>query len=296
VLIRVRAASVNPLDWHYMRGSPYIMRFMSGLGAPNNPRLGADFAGVVEAVGSSVTNFQVGDAVFGTGSGAFSEYLTKHHEGSIAKIPANVSFAQAAALPVAGDTALQALRDHGALKPGQHVLINAASGGVGTYAVQIAKAYGAVVTGVCSERNRELVQSIGADHVIDYRETDYTESDKKYDLVVDMIGNHSLSANLDVLAPDGRLVVVGGQKGDWIGPLSNMIKRPFVAPFVDQEIEVMLAHSSGAELATLAQFMENGDLESVLDRTYPLSETAAAIAYSEEGRARGKIIIEITEK
>lgn len=293
VLVRVQAASVNPLDWHYMRGSPYVMRFMSGLGKPKNSRLGADFAGVVEAVGSSVSKFNVGDEVFGTGRGAFGEYLTKHQDGSLAIIPPNTSYADAAAIPIAGVTALQALRDHGQLKAGQRVLVNGASGGVGTYAVQIAKAYGATVTGVSSEQNHEMVRSIGADHMIDYRRENYTEGDETYDLIVDMIGNHSFADNLDVLKPDGRLVVVGGQKGNWIGPLTNMMKRPFIAPFVDQEIIVMLAHSNAEELVALADLMEKGYLVPVIDRTYPLSDTPEAIAYSEQGRARGKIIIKV---
>lgn len=293
VLVRVKAASVNPLDWHYLRGSPYIMRLESGIGAPKNIRLGADFAGTVEAVGSGVSRFKAGDEVFGTGRGAFGEYVIKHQDGSLAKIPPNASYAQAAALPIAGVTALQAIRDHGKLQAGQRVLINGASGGVGTLAVQIAKAYGAEVTGVCSERNADMVRSIGADHVIDYRKTNYTESGEKYDLIVDMVGNHGVLANLKVLKPSGRLVIVGGQKGDWIGPLSNMLKSPFVAPFVDQEIIVMLAHSSGEELTVLANLVENGDLSPVIDRSYPLNEVPDAIAYSEEGRARGKIIIEI---
>jgi NADPH:quinone reductase-like Zn-dependent oxidoreductase len=291
VLVRVKAASVNPLDWHFMRGSPYIMRFMSGLGAPNDKRLGADFAGVVESVGKNVAGFGIGDAIFGNGNGAFAEYATKNAKGSLAKIPSNVSFEQAAALPVAGITALQALCDHGRLEAGQHVLINGASGGVGTFAVQIAKSLGATITGVCSKRNREMVLSIGADRVIDYRQTNYTESEEKYDLIIDMIGNHSFTANLDVLKPTGRLVVVGGQKGDWIGPLTNMLKEPFLSPFVDQEIVVMLAHSNATDLAELASLVANGDLVPVIDQRYSLDDVREAVAYSEEGRARGKIIV-----
>ena len=293
VLVRVKAASVNPYDWHYLRGEPYVMRLMAGIGAPKETRLGADFAGIIEAVGSNVTSFDVGDAVFGMGSGAFGEYLLKNVSGSIAKVPPNASFAQAAALPIAGVTALQALRDFGKLRPGQHVLINGASGGVGTLAVQLAKAQGAIVTGVCSERNREMVLSIGADHVIDYRQSNYTEGHEKYDVIVDMIGNHSMGANLDVLQPDGRLVIVGGQKGNWIGPMINMIKAPILGPFVDQEISVMLATGSSADLVALAEYMEKGELLPVIDRSYPLDEVPAAIAYSEEGHARGKIVIEI---
>lgn len=293
VLVRVKAASLNPLDRHYMRGSPFVMRLSTGLAAPDNYRLGTDFAGLIEAVGADVSRFRVGDAVFGSIRGAFAEYVIKHQDGSLAIMPAGASFAQAAALPVAGVTALQALRDHGKLQSGQHVLINGASGGVGTYAVQIAKAHGATVTGVSSERNHAMLKSLGADLVIDYRQTNYTEGDPRYDLIVDMIGNHSLSANLDVLKPDGRLVIVGGQKGDWIGPISNMIKQPLLSPFVDHEIIVMLAESSGAELAELADLMESGEIESVIDRSYTLSEVPAAMAYLEEGHARGKVVVEI---
>jgi NADPH:quinone reductase-like Zn-dependent oxidoreductase len=293
VLVRVKAASLNPLDWHYMRGSPYLMRLMTGLGAPDNHRLGADFAGVVEAVGSSVSRFNVGDAVFGSTKGSFAEYVTKREQDSIAIMPAGASFAQAAAMPVAAITALQALRDHGKLEAGQHVLINGASGGVGSYAVQIAKAYGATVTGVSSERNHEMLQAIGADHVIDYRQSNYTEGEARYDLIVDMISNHSMTANLDVLTPNGRLVIVGGQKGDWIGPISNLVKKPLLSPFVDQEIIVMLAHSNGADLAVLADLMQSGKLVSVIDRSYALSEVPDAMAYLEEGHVSGKLMVEV---
>ncbi|MDH4124799.1 MAG: NAD(P)-dependent alcohol dehydrogenase [Gammaproteobacteria bacterium] len=293
VLVRVKAASLNPLDWHYMRGSPYLIRLTTGLGAPDNQRLGADFAGVIEAVGANVSRFKVGDAVFGTTRGSFAAYVIKHQDGSLAIMPKGASFAEAAALPVAGITALQALRDHGKLQSGQHVLINGASGGVGTYAVQIAKANGATVTGVSSERNHEMLKSLGADYVIDYRQTNYTDGDARYDLIVDMIGNHPLTANLDVLQAGGRLVIVGGEKGDWIGPISNMIKQPLLSPFVDHEIIVMLAQSSGDELAALAKMMESGEIESVIDRSYALSELPAAMAYLEEGHARGKVVVEI---
>lgn len=293
VLVRVKAASVNPLDWHYMRGLPYLVRLMTGLGAPKNFRLGADFAGVVEAVGSKVTRFNIGDEVFGTGRGAFAEYVTKAETGSLAMKPDNVSFAQAAAVPVAAITALQALRDHGKIEPGQSVLINGASGGVGTFAVQISKAYGANVTGVCSGRNAAMVRSIGADQVIDYRQANYTQGATRYDLIVDMVGNHSMMENLGVLEPNGRLVMVGGKTGNWIEPIIGLIEAPIVSLFTDQEIAVMLAHPSGADLAVLANLMQSGELTPVIDRTYTLSEVPAAIAYSEEGHASGKIIIEV---
>lgn len=293
VLVKVRAAAVNPLDWHYMRGSPYLMRLVSGIGAPKDSRFGVDFAGTVEAVGDSVTKFRPGDEVFGGRSGAFAEYLVIPEDRALTSKPANVTFEQAAAVPIAAITALQALRDKGGLQPGQKVLINGASGGVGTFAVQIAKSLGAEVTGVCSTRNVEMVRSIGADHVFDYKKEDYTESGNEYDLIVDMVGNHSLSANRRVLAPDGTLVIVGGSSGDWIGPLARPIGTMLQGPFVDQEMVMLLARLDQAALDTLAEMMRNGEVTSVLDRSYPLSDVASAIRYSEEGRARGKIIVTV---
>jgi NADPH:quinone reductase-like Zn-dependent oxidoreductase len=219
LLVKIQAAAVNPLDWHYMRGSPYFMRLMSGLGAPTETRLGVDFAGTVEAVGQHVTRFKPGDEVFGARTGAFAEYVTVRESRAVTAKPANVTYEQAASVPIAAITALQALRDKGQLQYGQKVLINGASGGVGTFAVQIAKSFGAEVTGVCSTRNVDMVRSIGADHVFDYKKENYTESGEQYDLIVDMVGNHSLAANRKVLRPDGRLVLVGGGKGDWIGPM-----------------------------------------------------------------------------
>jgi len=293
VLVKVRAAAVNPLDWHYMRGSPYIMRLGSGIGAPTDTRIGVDFAGTVEAVGDSVTKFRPGDEVFGGRSGAFAEYLVIPEDRGLTLKPANVTFEQAAAVPIAALTALQALRDKGSLQPGQKVLINGASGGVGTFAVQIAKSIGAEVTGVCSTRNVEMVRSLGADHVFDYKKENYTESGNEYDLIVDMVGNHSLSVNRRVLAPDGRLVIVGGSSGDWIGPLLRPIGAVLQGPFVDQEMVILLAKLDQADLDTIAEMMRNGEVTSVLDRSYPLSDIASAVRYSEEGRARGKIIVNV---
>lgn len=214
ILVKIRAASVNPLDWHYMRGSPYLMRLSSGLGAPTDTRLGVDFAGSVEAVGKDVTRFKPGDEVFGGRTGAFAEYVTVREDRAVVLKPADVTFEQAAAAGIAGITALQALRDYGDIKPGQQVLINGASGGVGTFAVQIAKALGAEVTGVCSTRNVEMVRSIGADHVFDYKKEDYTQSGNQYDLIVDMVSNHSLSKNRKALGPEANLVMVGGPSGN----------------------------------------------------------------------------------
>ncbi|VUX55599.1 Alcohol dehydrogenase GroES domain protein [uncultured Woeseiaceae bacterium] len=293
VLVKVVAASVNPLDWHVMRGSPYLMRLGSGLSAPNNSGMGVDFAGTVEAVGKNVKRFKPGDEVFGGRDGAFAEYVTIPEERALARKPANITFAQAASVPIAAITALQALRDKGKLKPGHKVLINGASGGVGTFAVQIAKSFGAEVTGVCSTRNVDMVRSIGADHIIDYTREDYTESGKQYDLIIDMVGNHSLMANRRVLTPEGIFVIVGGPKGNWLGPLMGPIKALMLSPFVDQEFGLMLAKLRKDDLAILGDLMQAGFVTPVIDRRYRLSDVPEAIRYSEEGHAQGKIIIEM---
>ena len=291
ILVKVRAASVNPLDWHYMRGSPYFMRLGTGLGKPDEVRIGVDFAGTVESVGSGVVEFKPGDEVFGGQTGAFAKYVIVREDRRIAHKPADISFEQAAALPIAAISALQALRDKGGLKPGQKVLINGASGGVGTYAVQIAKAMGAEVHGVCSTRNVELVRSIGADYVFDYKKEDYTESGQTYDLIVDMVSNHSLLKNRRVLSDDGTLVVVGGAKGNWLAPLIRPIGAIILSPFVDQQFKLLLADLNRTDLNQLAEYMQSGALSSVIDREFTLDEIRGAIEYSESGRARGKIII-----
>ena len=293
VLVRVHAAAINPLDWHYMRDSPYFMRLGSGLGRPTDTRLGVDFAGTVEATGSNVTRFKSGDEVFGGRMGAFGEYVIVREDRGMVLKPSDVSFEQAAAVPIAAVTALQALRDKGWIQPGQKVLINGASGGVGTFAVQIAKALGADVTGVCSTRNVEMVRSIGADHVFDYTKEDYTDSGQHYDLIVDMVGNHSLLANRQVLKPEGKFVIIGGAKGNWFAPLMNPIKAAIMSPFVDQEFGMMIARMDNEDLSILGELMQSGKVTSVIDRRYRLSEVADAIRYSEEGHARGKIIIEL---
>jgi NADPH:quinone reductase-like Zn-dependent oxidoreductase len=293
VLVKVAAASVNPLDWHYMRGSPYIMRMDRGIGKPKSTKLGVDFAGTVEAIGKDVTRFKPGDEVFGGRSGAFAEYLTIGEEQSLALKPSNISFQEAAAVPIAGVTAIQALRDSGKLQPGQKVLINGASGGVGTFAVQIAKSMGAEVTGVSSTRNVEMVRALGADHVIDYRLDDYTQGEQRYDLIVDMVGNHGPLANSRVLKPAGILVIVGGPKGNWFAPLMGPIKALLLAPFVEQELGMMLAQMRRDDLEVLGELMQAGDLRPVIDRSYRLSDLADAIRYSEDGRAQGKIIVDI---
>jgi NADPH:quinone reductase-like Zn-dependent oxidoreductase len=293
VLVRVKAASVNPLDWHYMRGSPYLMRLGTGLGAPDNSRLGVDFAGTVETVGANITRFKPGDNVFGGRSGAFAEYVLIPEDRALALKPANITFEQAASVPIAAITALQALRDKGRIKPGQKVLINGASGGVGTFAVQIAKSFGAEVTGVCSTRNLEMVRSIGADHVIDYTREDYTESGQHYDLIIDNVGNHSLTANRRVLTPEGILVMIGGPKGNWLAPLMAPVKALMLSPFVGQELIFLLARMNEEDLAILGDLMKTGKVTPVIDRRYPLSEVAEAIRYSEKGHARGKIIVNL---
>lgn len=293
VLVKVQAAAVNPLDWHYMRGSPYLMRLGSGIGAPDDSKMGVDFAGTVEAVGDKVTQFKPGDEVFGGRSGAFAEYVVIPDDRALTLKPDNVTFEQAASVPIAAITALQALRDKGQLQAGQKVLINGASGGVGTFAVQIAKSFGAEVTGVCSTRNVEMVRSIGADHVFDYKKEDYTESGEKYDLIIDNVGNHSLSANRQVMSEGGKLVIVGGKKGNWLGPLMRPIAALIYSPFVSQEFILLLATMGGDDLAVLADLMETDTVTPVIDRHYTLSDVPDAIRYSEEGRARGKIIITV---
>lgn len=295
LLVRVHAAAVNPLDWHYMRGSPYLMRLMSGLARPADERLGVDFAGTVVEVGESVMQFEPGDEVFGGAAGAFGEFVVVRESGAVAKKPANVTFEEAAAVPIAAITALQALRDHGQLQAGQSALINGASGGVGTFAVQIAKSMGAEVAGVCSTRNVDMVRSIGADHVFDYKKESYVDSGRSFDLVVDMVGNHSPSDNLRVLEPDGRLVLVGGAKGDWIAPLKRPLQALLMSPFVDHEITTLLARLDAEDLETLAGLMETGAIRTVIDRRYALAELPDAIRYSESGRARGKIVVTVKQ-
>jgi len=293
VLVKVHAASVNPLDWHYMRGSPYFIRLGSGVGAPKDIRSGVDFAGTVETVGKDVERFKPGDEVFGGANGAFAEYVTIRDSRALAMKPANITFEQAASVPIAAITALQALRDKGKIKTGQRVLINGASGGVGTFAVQIAKSFGAEVTGVCSTRNVEMVRSIGADYVFDYKKEDYTDSGKQYDLIIDNVGNHSLLANKRVLSPEGVLVMVGGAGGNWIGPLMRPIKAMLLSPFVGQEFVLILAQLRQDDLAILGDLMQAGTVTPVIDRSYGLDEVPAAIAYSEEGHARGKIVVNL---
>lgn len=294
ILVRVHAAGVNPLDWHGMRGTPYVMRLDTGLRKPKDTRLGVDYAGIVEAVGRNVTRFKPGDAVFGGRSGSFAEYLVARQDRAVALKPANLSFEQAGSVGIAGTTALQALRDAGALQPGQKVLINGASGGVGTFAVQIAKSMGAEVTGVSSTRNLALVRSLGADHVIDYTQQDYSTGAVRYDVILDNVGNRTLAENRRVLTPQGRYVLVGGggpDAGNWIGPLVKPLQALLVSPFVSQDLGMFLARLTREDMERLAELMQSGAVTPVLDRTYALGEAAAAIGYLEQGRARGKVVI-----
>jgi NADPH:quinone reductase-like Zn-dependent oxidoreductase len=291
VLIRIRAASVNPLDWHFLRGTPYALRIAAGLRQPKVTRLGVDVAGQLEAVGKNVKQFQPGDAVFGVCKGAFAEYGCASEDKLVLK-PANVTFEQAAAVPVAAVSALQGLRDKGQLRRGQKVLINGAAGGVGTFAVQIAKVFGADVTGVCSTRNLDMVRTIGARHVIDYTAEDFTRSGQRYDLIFDTVGNHSLSDCRRALTPKGTLVLVGGpDKGRWLGPLAGMLKAAVLSRFVSQKLLPFLAHLSKDDLMVMREFLETGKVAPVIDRTYPLSDVPEAIRYLEEGHARGKVVI-----
>lgn len=290
ILIRVRAASVNPYDWHFMRGKPYIVRLISGRGKPKFPGLGADVAGLVEAVGSGVTQFQAGDEVFGTCRGAYAEFACAA-ESALTHKPAGISFEQAAAIPIAACTALQALRDKGRIQSGQFVLINGGAGGVGTFGVQLAKFFGAHVTAITSTRNLDLVRSIGADRTIDYTWENFTEASHAYDLILDCVGNHSPSALKRVLNPKGICVGAGGITDNWmIGPIANMFQTALLS-LGSRKLVGIFAKSSQKDLAILGDLMASGKIKSVIDRRYPLSQTPEAIGYIEQGHARGKVVI-----
>jgi NADPH:quinone reductase-like Zn-dependent oxidoreductase len=291
VLIKVRAASVNPYDWHFMRGTPYLLRIQAGLRKPKFTRLGVDVAGQVEAVGSNVTQLKPGDEVFGACRGAFAEYACASESDLVMK-PENVTFEQAASVAIAALTALQGLRDKGQIQPGQTVLVNGASGGVGTFAVQIAKSFGADVTGVCSTRNVDMVRSIGADQVIDYTQQDFTKGTQRYDMIFDAVGNHSFSTCRRVLNPKGTYVAAGGQTDPWlIGPLTRSIKALVLSWFVSQKLAMFIAKMSKEDLTVMHELMKTGKVTPVIDRRYRLSELPAAIRYLEEGHARGKVVI-----
>src|SRR6058998_1900287 len=278
LLVRVRAASVNPLDLT-IRG-PWMIRPLLGLRKPKDTRLGVDYSGTVEAVGKNVTNFKPGDEVFGGRGGAFAEYVCPRADRAVALKPANLTFEEAASVNIAGITALQALRDKGKVQAGQKVLINGASGGVGTFAVQIAKSFGADVTGVCSTRNVDLVRSLGADHVIDYTKEDFAKGAERYDVILDNVPNHSLSECRRILTPNGKYVMIGGggpNDSRWIGPFGRVIKAMVLSPFMSQKMGMMMADANQKDLTLLGDMMQSGKIKPVIDRTYKLSEVPEAI-------------------
>ena len=291
VLIKVRVASVNPLDWKTMTGGPYIVRILLGLRKPKIKRTGVDLVGQVEAVGGNVTRFKPGDEVFGTCRGAFAEYACTSESALVTK-PDSVTFEQAASAPIAGLTALQGLRDKGQVQPGQRVLINGAAGGVGTFAVQIAKSFGADVTGVCSTKNVDMVRSIGADRVIDYTQEDFTKSRQTYDLFFDCVGNHSLSACRRVLKPKGIYIMVGApNNARLIGLLARLIGVLVLSRFVSQKLVTFLARLNKEDLTIVGELMATRKVTPVIDRRYRLSEVPEALRYMQGGHARGKVVI-----
>ena len=295
VLVRVRACSVNPVDWHGITGVPFIVRLGgSGLRRPKSEQAGVDFAGTVEAVGEDVTQFQVGDEVFGSRIGAFAELVAVPEERAIVPKPGNLTFEQAAAVPVAGLTALQGLRDKGGLRPGQNVLINGASGGVGTFAVQIAKALGAEVTGVCSTEKVELVRSLGADRVVDYTQEDFTLDGERYDLVLDIVGNRAWSELRRVLSPEATLVIVSGpKKNRLLGPLGYVLKVLLAARRAPQTASWFITDMNKQDLLVIKDLIEAGEVTPAVERSYELSEVPEALAYIGEGHCRAKLVVTI---
>lgn len=294
VLVRVHAASVHLGDWILMRGVPYLLRMASGLRKPKHCVPGTDIAGTVEAVGKDVTQLRPGDEVFGWCTGAFAEYACAGEDHFVPK-PANLTFEQAASVGVSASTALQLLRDQGMVQPGQKVLINGASGGVGTFAVQIAKAFGAEVTGVCSTRNVDTIRSIGADQIIDYTQEDFTQGGQRYDFILDNVGNHSLSATRRALTPSGKLQSNGGGHADgrWVGSLGSVIKSAVVSLFVRRQGRPSVKFPNRADLVVLKGLIESGKVTPVIDGTYPLSETPEAIGHVGAGHARGTVVITV---
>ena len=292
VLVRVHAAGVGRDVWHVMTGLPYPIRLAGfGFRAPKNPVIGSDVAGVVEAVGKNVRRFRPGDEVFGIGKGSYAEYA-RALEDKLAHKLENLTFEQAAVLAIMGSTALQGLRDHGRVEPGQNVLIIGASGGVGTYAVQIAKAFGAQVTGVCSTTKVEMVRTIGADRVIDYTREDFAKGGQRYDVILDIGGNSTLSRLRRALTPRGTLVITGGEtSGRWLGGTDRQIRALALSPFVGQKLGTFVAKENHEDLIVLGELVETGKVTPVIDRTYSLSEAPEAIRYLEEGHARGKVVI-----
>ena len=294
VLVRVRAAGLDRGVWHIMTGLPYPIRLAGyGLRAPKNPVIGSDVAGVVEAVGEEVGRFQPGDEVFGIGEGTFAEYA-RALEDKLAPKPENLTFEQAAVVAVSGLTALQGMRDHGRVRQGQAVLIVGASGGVGTYAVQLAKAFGARVTGVCSTAKADVVRAIGADHVVDYTQEDFAEGERRYDLILDIGGNSSLSRLRRALTRGGHLVIVGGEGGGrWLGGTDRQLRALALSPFVGQKLGTFVSSENHEDMSVLKELIEAGKVTPVIDRSYPLGDVPEAIRYLEEGRARGKVVITV---
>jgi NADPH:quinone reductase-like Zn-dependent oxidoreductase len=293
VLVRVRASSVNPAEWYAVTGRPYIARPATGLRRPKQAIPGADFAGTVEAVGGAVTDLRPGDAVFGgTRGGAFAEYVSAGQ--AVVPKPANLTFEEAAAVPTAAVTALQGLRDHGRLRPGHAVLVNGASGGVGTFAVQLAKAFGAEVTGVCSTQKLDLVRSLGADHVVDYTREDFTRGGRRYDLLLDVAGSRPWSDCKRVLARDATLVLVGGPKANrWLGPLGHVAGVRLASLGASQRAVFFVAKFNREDFLVLRELLEAGTLTPVIDRQYELSEVPAALDYLGQGHARAKVVITV---
>lgn len=294
IVVRVRAAGVDPGVWHVMTGKPYLVRLMGyGIRTPKNPLLGMDLAGEVTAVGTNVTGFQPGDQVFGTCDGSFAEYAVVRPDRCVPK-PANLSYEQAAAVPVSAVTALQAVRDMGRVQAGQRVMVIGASGGVGTYAVQLAKAYGAHVTGVCSTKKMDLVRSIGADDVIDYTRDEITEGGRHYDVVIDTAGSRPLALLRRALTPTGTLVIVGGESGgNWVGPMTRVLRAALWFPFLSQHYRGGYVRQNLADLQHLRELVENGELTPVIDRTYPIDDVAAAVRYVQEGHTCGKVVLTV---
>jgi len=294
VLVRVHAVSVDRGTWHLMTGLPYPIRLAGfGLRRPKAPNPGRSLAGTVESAGQEVTGFEPGDEVYGTCDGSFAPYV-RARAARLAPKPANLSFEQAAAVPVSALTALQAVRDHAKVQPGQRVLIIGASGGVGTFAVQIAKAFGAEVTGVCSTAKTDLVRSIGADHVVDYTREDFADGEHRYDVILDIGGNSRLSHLRRALTDHGRLVMVGGETGGrWLGGMDRMLRAILLFRLVSQELSTFIASENSADLGVLRDLIESGKIAPAVDWTYPLRETPAAIRHFQEGRARGKVVITI---
>src|SRR5690349_8110512 len=296
VLVRVRAASINPVDGHMIRDS-WLARLFSGLRKPKNTRFGTDFSGVVEAVGKNVTDFKPGDEVLGAKNGAVAQYICVKADRAIVMKPSNITFEQAGSVGVAGVTALQGLRDKGHIQAGQKLLINGASGGVGTFAVQIAKAFGADVTAVCSTHNIELVKSIGADRVIDYTKEDFTKTDQRYDMIYDLVGNHGFSERRKILKPNGIRVLAGiggaGKHPETMGRIVGNFWNAFRSNFSKEKFVFYIAKLTKGDFAVLRDLMQSGKVSPVIDRTYKLEQTADAVRYMEEGHARGKVVVKI---